>query len=684
MAENAESGSSLRRFRTRASTRITELLLGSSGRVAMIGLVTACGTLAFTIWFRVSLDHQTRVTAPAARVSLEMQAAVNRSLAALRGWVAYGEPDAVSEREQVWDEQIHAGLVELRQLAAEGNDPRLLEEVQSLDHDLRELERIQWHVEDVARQPGNEPALVEYERRLEPLRRSLLSALRDVVEMVGALAPDVIRTGLLVDVARFRTAFTQTDLALGQLLAEATPARESEVSRLLESATAAAARVRAVAPEATDGDALDLIQFLLREFRAYRLQVPEVVAIRLSPRWNVAQRLFADEALPLVVRVKALMGALAAEQEAISAREASRLGRASYAVIALSLLMGLLSAGSLFVSLRLRRQMREVVDRAKRLGQYVIDARIGKGGMGEVFLAHHAMLRRPTAIKLLRADSAEDVGAQARFRREVQLTCQLTHPNTIEIFDYGRTPEGVFYYAMEYVDGFTLQSLVDRTGPVPEARVVHILLQCCGSLGEAHQRGLLHRDVKPRNIMLAERGGEFDSVKILDFGLVRDLERDLNDPDRLAGTPMYIAPEAILSPDVVTAQADLYALGAVGYFLLTGTTVFPSGPMLEVFERHLTVEPDLPSTRLDRPVSRGLETVLLAALSKDPADRPSSAEEMAQMLRACDVGAWSQADARLWWNEFSESVKADVSAGDDSRVSLASGIEISVGGDTRA
>ena len=187
-------------------------------------------------------------------------------------------------------------------------------------------------------------------------------------------------------------------------------------------------------------------------------------------------------------------------------------------VIALASLMGILSAGSLFVSLRLRRQVQDVMARAKRLGQYEIEKKVGQGGMGEVYLAHHAMLRRPTAIKLLRAENSQDVRAQTRFQREVQLTSQLTHPNTIEIFDYGRTPTGIFYYAMEYVDGFTLDALVSLAGPVDPHRVVHILIQTCGSLQEAHERGILHRDVKPSNIMLTRRGGICDTVKILDFG----------------------------------------------------------------------------------------------------------------------------------------------------------------------
>jgi serine/threonine-protein kinase len=293
------------------------------------------------------------------------------------------------------------------------------------------------------------------------------------------------------------------------------------------------------------------------------------------------------------------------------------------------------------------------------------------------------MLRRPTAIKLLRAENAQSPRAIRRFQREVQLTCQLSHPNTIEIFDYGQTPAGLFYYAMEYLDGFTLKAFVALTGPVEPARVVHILVQACCSLEEAHANGLLHRDIKPSNLMLTRRGGVPDTLKVLDFGLVMDIagEPDAAEEalDTIAGTPMYLAPEAILSSKAATPQADLYALGAVGYFLLTGTTVFPEGDMAEVLAHHLSDEPEFPSVRLGRKLPADLEYVIMACLAKDPADRPDGARVLAEMLRACDCGSWSREDAQLWWDEYAEAAKAEVADEPLGETGAPSAIEIVVG-----
>src|SRR6185503_3012449 len=207
---------------------------------------------------------------------------------------------------------------------------------------------------------------------------------------------------------------------------------------------------------------------------------------------------------------------------------------------------------------------------ARRLGRYTLLEKIGEGGMGAVYSVRHAMLRRPTAMKLL---PPQKFGAQnvARFEREVQLTARLTHPNTIRIFDYGRTPDGIFYYAMEYLDGANLAEVIAEGGPMPAGRVIHILDQVAGALTEAHGIGLIHRDVKPANIILTEQGGVPDVAKILDFGLVKEMGETGADPlthaDTLTGTPMYMSPEAIAAPDQVDARADLYALGAVGYYL---------------------------------------------------------------------------------------------------------------------
>ena len=308
---------------------------------------------------------------------------------------------------------------------------------------------------------------------------------------------------------------------------------------------------------------------------------------------------------------------------------------------------------------RLQRSMRHAALTAKKLGQYTLEEQIGQGGMGSVYRGRHAMLRRPTAIKLLDVDKTT-VETIRRFEREVQLTSQLHHPNTIAVFDFGHTPEGVFYYAMEFLDGINLERLVQLYGPQPEGRVIHILLQICGSLNEAHGIGLIHRDIKPANIVLNERGGQHDVVKLLDFGLVKAAHAEnqltLTVANSITGTPLYLSPEAIEHPEDVDAKSDLYAVGAVGYYLLTGTTVFTGKSLVEVCMHQVNTPPEPPSQRLGRAVSSELEAILLKCLAKNPADRPASAKELAAALRACPMAdAWSDADAEAWWRDYSES-----------------------------
>ena len=200
--------------------------------------------------------------------------------------------------------------------------------------------------------------------------------------------------------------------------------------------------------------------------------------------------------------------------------------------------------------------------------------------MGKVYRARHALLRRPTAVKLLEAASASGE-AVTRFEREVQAASSLTHPNTIAIFDYGRTPEGVFYYAMEFLDGITLGELVGEDGAQPESRVVFIMRQMVESLAEAHAAGMIHRDLKPSNVMLCERGGLRDFAKVLDFGLVRAEDSDdltVTSVESLTGTPLYLSPEALESPETVSPRSDVYQLGAIAYYLLTATTCSAASP----------------------------------------------------------------------------------------------------------
>jgi serine/threonine protein kinase len=299
--------------------------------------------------------------------------------------------------------------------------------------------------------------------------------------------------------------------------------------------------------------------------------------------------------------------------------------------------------------------LEEKVREARQLGQYTLAERIGAGGMGIVYRAHHAMLRRPTAVKVL---PPEKMGRNnlMRFEREVQLTSQLTHPNTVAIYDYGRTPEGLFYYAMEYLQGCTLNELVELCGPLPPARVAFIIQQAAGSLAEAHRIGLIHRDIKPDNILVCDRGGWCDMVKVLDFGLVKDIGSDvdpaLSRANTIIGTPLYLAPEAITAPETVSAASDLYALGAVAYYLLTGRHVFGGDTLVEICLHHISTPPIPPSVVLGRKLPSVIEELTLACLAKAPEGRPNSAEEIEQLLSQADLQEpWTQAQARAWWSE---------------------------------
>jgi hypothetical protein len=320
----------------------------------------------------------------------------------------------------------------------------------------------------------------------------------------------------------------------------------------------------------------------------------------------------------------------------------------------------LLSAVGIFVSMyvvaRQQRRMEKAEKTIRQLGQYTLEEKIGAGGMGSVYRARHAFLRRPTAVKMLNPDGVTD-DSLARFEREVQLTSQLCHPNTIAVYDYGKTPDGIFYYAMEYLEGINLEDLVKRCGPLPDARVVPILRQICGSLSEAHDVGLIHRDVKPANLILTARAGLTDFLKVLDFGLVKAAAADeaakLTQANVTVGTPHYLSPEAIEHPDSITPLADIYAIGAVAYFLVTGTEVFTGKTIMEICMKQVGAAPDLPSARLGRPVSAGLEKLILRCLAKKPEDRPRSARALAEELDHLEcLGSWTRAEAEAWWASF--------------------------------
>ena len=301
---------------------------------------------------------------------------------------------------------------------------------------------------------------------------------------------------------------------------------------------------------------------------------------------------------------------------------------------------------------RLQASARKEALAARRLGEYVLVQEIGRGANGMVYRARHSLLRRPVAIKLLSPDLTNEANT-ARFEHEVQMTSQLTHPNTVAIYDYGRTPEGLFYFAMEYLGGIDLDQLVRQFGPQPEGRVIHMLRQVCGSLAEAHRIGLIHRDVKPANIILTRRGGVCDLVKVLDFGLVRTFRHEFaddKDADAVVGTPHFMSPEAVQKPDSVDIRSDLYSLGAVGYWLLTGKTLFDRDTVENLLHRQVTQIPLPPAERLGKPVSPDLAGLLMRCLAKPPEERPPTAEALDQALAACvSAGTWTSADADQWW-----------------------------------
>jgi serine/threonine protein kinase len=289
-----------------------------------------------------------------------------------------------------------------------------------------------------------------------------------------------------------------------------------------------------------------------------------------------------------------------------------------------------------------------------KLGPYTLEQKVGQGGMGAVYRARHDRLPRPVAVKLLRTRVAGDESLEL-FEREVQQTSRLTHPSTVQIYDFGVAQNGIYYYAMEYIDGLTLDDLVMRYGALPPGRVIYILAQVAHALAEAHEVGLVHRDIKPANILLCDRGGVVDFPKLVDFGLVADLQAPIdpndNRPRTLLGTPMYMAPEALVETHRIDARTDLYALGAVAYYMLTGEDVFDDPRDIEqLVSMQLNTDPLAPSERMRKKLPRDLERLVLACLAKSPRDRPQSALHLRSALLDClDARNWGMREAETWW-----------------------------------
>ena len=322
-----------------------------------------------------------------------------------------------------------------------------------------------------------------------------------------------------------------------------------------------------------------------------------------------------------------------------------------------------LCAGMAFAGSRIIYQLGCDVTRAREMGSYKLIELLGRGGIGEVWLAKHRLLARPAAIKLLSpqvlgstADGRLNKVALKRFEREAQATAALGSPHTIRLYDFGTTEEGSFYYAMELLDGFDLESLVTRFGPVSPARAVDFLIQACNSLADAHHHGLIHRDIKPSNIYVCRLGIQFDFIKVLDFGLVK-LDHDpsgqatqLTREGLTTGTPAYLSPEVALGQGEVDARTDLYSLGCVAYWLVTGQLVFKGETPMQVVLDHIQTTPIPPSQRTELEIPSALEQIILSCLEKKPEKRPQTALELGERLAACEIRQpWTQEDARRWW-----------------------------------
>jgi hypothetical protein len=325
---------------------------------------------------------------------------------------------------------------------------------------------------------------------------------------------------------------------------------------------------------------------------------------------------------------------VAIEIEAAEAYAPLRYLRTAFGVVFGALVIAV--AAALYASLSVLR-LRGELGGQRKVGAYRLERIIGEGGLANVYLARHDLLKRPCAVKLLKPSRASDEMV-ARFEREVQTASRLAHPNVVEIYDYGRSTDGLFYYAMEYLDGINLGQLVTRDGPVPVARAVNILRQVCAGLAAAHAAGLVHRDIKPENLMISRRGDEPEAVKILDFGMVKKVDtehsRDLTRGLRILGTPLYMAPERLRNPSDVDARTDIYAVGAVAFFMLSGKKIFESSDDLELTSRILNEEPPRVSQVASQPIPVEFDLLVQACLEKRREDRPQRVSDLIEALDA--------------------------------------------------
>lgn len=381
-----------------------------------------------------------------------------------------------------------------------------------------------------------------------------------------------------------------------------------------------------------------------------------VVALMLPVRpWKIAISCgLCTLALPVVVPVNEFLWNAAAPP-----RE----------VLIMNLLSTVVTSGIVVFLSSISYDMRVQLTEAKRMGAYQLLRRIGQGGMGEVWVARHSLLARATAVKIVSAEhlATGTKGNDAplmRFEREARATAGLRSPHTVTVFDFGATGDGQLYYAMEYLEGLDLRELVRRFGPLPAVRAVFLILQACDSLREAHRQGIIHRDIKPSNLFLCRLGDNYDFLKVLDFGLARDLTASgasiqLTQEGSAAGTPAFMAPEIALGTSQAEATSDLYSLGCVAYWLLTGTDVFEAKAPMQVMFAHAKEKPIPPSMRTESPIPPDLERIVLWCLEKEPEDRPQTAGELMRALAKLDsFPAWKNEDAERWWKAHMPDIKS--------------------------
>ncbi len=350
--------------------------------------------------------------------------------------------------------------------------------------------------------------------------------------------------------------------------------------------------------------------------------------------------------------------------------------------VASSVAILLIAAAISVLGALLMAAFRNLAIKTRVMDMYDLIERIGEGGMGEVWRAEHQRLARPAAIKIIRKDRLEEYGDEAhklldRFQLEAQATAQLRSPNTVEVYDFGTTQDGTFYYVMEYLDGFDLEDLVEDFGPQPAERVIYLMSQACESLGDAHERGLVHRDIKPANIYVSHLGLSYDFVKVLDFGLARPIPKEGQELKQssdgvISGTPAYMAPEMISDDYEVDHRVDIYALGCVAYWLVTGELVFDADNVIKMALAHTSQKPIRPSKRTEIELPAELDALILRCLEKNPADRFASVRELAEAFAAVPIKhPWNSKRAETWWTEQRGSTQLSKSSASPSEQELA-------------